>query len=112
MLLRSPDEAGDAAAKLERFRLANRDAGENLVLGLLADLRESSRELEERDDPILAAAKAEIDRLNGKYGGGFCLLCRKLPGPDLAGLGAEAGSDPGSAGPSGGREQPGLPGIG
>ena len=77
MLLRSPEEAGEAAAKLERFRLANRDAGENLVLGLLADLRESSRELEERDDPILAAAKAEIDRLNGKYGGGFCLLCRK-----------------------------------
>ena len=76
MLLRSPAEAREAAAKLERFRLANRDAGENLLLGLLADLRESSREKEEGDGPVLAAAAEEIERLNGKYGGGFCLLCR------------------------------------
>ena len=76
LLLRSPEEARKAAAKLERFRLANRDAGENLVLGLLADLREGSREREAEDGSILQAAAEEINRLNGKYGGGFCLLCR------------------------------------
>ena len=76
MLLRSPEEARAAAAKLERLRLANRDAGKELVLGLLADLRESRRETEEGDGPILKAAAEEIERLNEKHGGGFCLLCR------------------------------------
>lgn len=76
LLLRSPEEAREAAAKLERLRLANRDAGENLVLGLLADLRESPGEREAEDESILEAAAAELDRLNEKYGGGFCLLSR------------------------------------
>lgn len=76
LLLRSPEEAREAAARMERFRLANRDAGENLLLGILADLREGPREREEGDGPILEAAAEEIGRLNEKYGGGFCLLCR------------------------------------
>ena len=77
LLLRSPEEARWAAGKLERFHLANRDAGQHLVLGLLADLRESREERQAGDEAILEAAGAEIRRLNAVYGGGFCLLCRE-----------------------------------
>ena len=76
MLLRSPEEAREAAGRLERFRLANRDAGENLTLGILADLRECRQERQEGDEAILRAAQGEVERLCRKYGGGFCLLYR------------------------------------
>ncbi len=76
VLLTSPEEAAAAAARLESFRLANRDAGKELVFGLLADLRESDTETEPSDAGLLAAAANEIDRLNRVYGGGFCLFSR------------------------------------
>ena len=76
LLLRSPEEAREAVRRLEGFRLANRDAGENLTLGILADLRESRTQREDGDEAVLRAAAEEVDRLNRKYGGGFCLLCR------------------------------------
>ena len=41
VLLTSPSEAAAAAARLESLRLAYRDAGDQLLFGLLADLRES-----------------------------------------------------------------------
>ena len=76
VLLNSPEEATAAASRLESFRLANRDAGKELVFGLLADLGERDGEMDPRDEAMLDAAAKEIERLNGVYGGGFCLFTR------------------------------------
>ena len=76
VLLTGEKEARAAAEKLELFRLANRDAGEHLLFGLLADIPEGDREVCPEDEFILRAAADEIRRLNTKYGGGFCLLNR------------------------------------
>ena len=65
------------ARRLEEYRLANRDAGENLRFAILADLPETKHaELPEAKEWIAAAA-AEIEALNRKYGGGFYLLWRE-----------------------------------
>ncbi len=76
VLLTGEKEARAAAEKLELFRLANRDAGEQLVFGLLADLKEGEREASSSDEAVLQAAAAVIKRLNDTYDGGFCLLHR------------------------------------
>ena len=50
------------------IRLANRDAGENLLLGLLADLKEGRASRDPGDEGILAAAEQEIARAeDAKY---------------------------------------------
>ena len=77
VLLTGAKEAEEAAKKLELFRLANRDAGENLLFGLLADLKEGDSQDRPEDDEILRFAAAGIRRLNDTYGGGFCLLLRR-----------------------------------
>ncbi|MBR3556549.1 MAG: hypothetical protein IKN89_11610 [Oscillospiraceae bacterium] len=77
VLLTSGEEASEAAKKLELFRLANRDAGENLSFGLLADLKEGDSRCLPGDEEILRSASEEIRRLNDTYGGGFCLLHRQ-----------------------------------
>ncbi len=76
VLLTDEDEAAVAAKKLELFRLANRDAGENLLYGLLADLKEGDSRETPEDKRIIRSAADEIRRLNDTYGGGFCLLHR------------------------------------
>lgn len=76
VLLTGEEEAVQAVRQLERCSLANRDAGSQLCLGLLADLGEGSGETDPRDEAILRAAAAEIERLNARYGGRFCLLTR------------------------------------
>ncbi len=75
-LLTSPRAAAECAARLERYRLANRGAGSELVFGVLADLPEAESESLPSDAETVNAAAAEIRRLNGKYGGGFCLILR------------------------------------
>ncbi len=77
LLLTGEEEAREAVRKLELARLANRDAGENLVFGLLADLKEGESPVSPTDEGILRAAGEEIRRLNESYGGGFCLLHRQ-----------------------------------
>ena len=74
----SDEKQGESLARrLEEYRLANRDAGENLLFAVLADLPESGKaQLPEAQKWIDAAAK-EITALNAKYGGGFYLLCRE-----------------------------------
>lgn len=75
-LLTGEDSGGQYAALLERYRLANRDAGEELSFGLLADLRDSARPMGESDRRWVKGAQKAIDALNAKYGGGFYLFFR------------------------------------
>ena len=65
------------AALLEQYRLANRDCGKNLLMGILADLREADAEKTPDDEAVILAAARVIDELNRKYGGGFYLFTRR-----------------------------------
>ncbi len=76
-LLTGEDAGRDAAKNLEEFYLSNRDCGENLLFGILADLKEANKPELPEDQNYLLAAKEAIDRLNRKYGGGFYLFYRE-----------------------------------
>ncbi|NMA25300.1 MAG: hypothetical protein GX936_06500, partial [Clostridiales bacterium] len=76
ILLSSADSGRRAAGLLEEYRLCNRDAGKNLLFGILADLPDSKAESAADDARFIGSAKDEIDRLNTEYGGGFFLFCR------------------------------------
>lgn len=64
------------AGTVLEHRLANMDAGENLLFAVLADFPESQEDPIAGADAWLGAAKAEIDKINTAYGGGFFLLTR------------------------------------
>lgn len=76
-LLTCPGDAHTLAARLEEYALCNRDAGEQLLFGLLADLPEADMERTPIDPAILHAARTEIEALNARYGGRFYLFTRK-----------------------------------
>lgn len=76
-LITDEDSGKHFAALLEEFYLANRDCGKNLLMGILADLREAKTETVPEDKAIIAAAKRAINALNQKYGGGFYLFTRE-----------------------------------
>ena len=76
-LLTGEKDGPKFARLMEEYRLANRDAGENLLFGLLADLREAGQKRVREDGPILASARAAVEALNEKYGGGFYLFYRE-----------------------------------
>ena len=76
-LTAKPADAAALVDRLEEFRLCNREAGRNLVFGLLADLPESKTQRAEGDEAVLAAAKAAVDALNDRCGGGFYLFTRE-----------------------------------
>lgn len=76
-LLTCPGDAHTLAARLEEYALCNRDAGEQLLFGLLADLPEADMEHAPIDPAILRAAREEIEALNARYGGRFYLFTRK-----------------------------------
>ncbi len=74
--LLSDEETGPRLARrLEEYKLANRDCGEELLFALLADLPDSVQ-FPPKEAARLNDAAREIDRLNETYGGGFFLLCR------------------------------------
>lgn len=75
-LLTSPQSGEKLARRLEEYRLANRDSGKNLLFGILGDLPDAAEAVTERDAEILENAKAAVDCLNARYGGGFFLLIR------------------------------------
>ncbi|MDR0294374.1 MAG: hypothetical protein LBH95_09525, partial [Oscillospiraceae bacterium] len=75
-LLTGGQKGPDYAKKLEAYRLANRDAGENLLFGLLADLPDSTKKSRSTDERVLSAAQQAIFTLNRRYGGGFYLFTR------------------------------------
>lgn len=76
-LLTGENAGRDAAKNLEEFYLCNRDCGENLLFGILADLKEADQAQLPEDQGYLLAAKEAIDQLNRKYGGGFYLFYRE-----------------------------------
>lgn len=76
-LLTNENAGREAAKNLEEFYLSNRDCGENLMFGILADLKESATPELSGDKPCLFAAKEAVDALNRKYGGGFYLFYRE-----------------------------------
>ncbi len=75
-LLTGEDSGPGLAALLERYRLANRDAGPELRLGILADLPDSGTPMGEEGAGWLDSARRAVDALNEKYGGGFYLFFR------------------------------------
>ncbi len=76
-LLTCPGDAHTLAARLEEYALCNRDAGEQLLFGLLADLPEAAQAHKAGDEAILRAARTEIEALNARYGGRFYLFTRE-----------------------------------
>ena len=76
-LLTCPGDAHTLAARLEEYALCNRDAGEQLLFGLLADLPEAAQAHRAGDEAILHAAHTEIEALNARYGGRFYLFTRE-----------------------------------
>ncbi len=76
-LLTGENAGRDAAKNLEEFYLSNRDCGENLLFGILADLKEAGKAELPEDQNCLLAAKEAVERLNRKYGGGFYLFYRE-----------------------------------
>ncbi len=72
------EQSGEKFARLlEEYRLLNRDCGENLLFGILADLREHGAKTARTDGAVVASAKRAVDALNEKYGGGFFLFLRE-----------------------------------
>lgn len=76
-LLTCPGDAHTLAARLEEYALCNRDAGEQLLFGLLADLPEAAQAHRAGDEAILHAARTEVEALNARYGGRFYLFTRE-----------------------------------
>lgn len=75
-LLADESSGPKLAALLERYRLANRDSGSNLLFGILADLPDSTTPMGTKSREIVEKAGQAIDGLNRKYGGGFFLFFR------------------------------------
>lgn len=75
-LLTGEEEARRLCRRLEEQRMAARREGPELLFGLLADLPEARTETAPEDAALLRAAKAGIEALNTRYGGGFFLFTR------------------------------------
>ncbi|MDL2274187.1 hypothetical protein LJC34_06580, partial [Oscillospiraceae bacterium OttesenSCG-928-G22] len=76
-LLFAKDKGPDYAALLEKYHIANRDAGKNLLFGILSDLSDGKNPVEETDAEIIEHARQSVEALNRKYGGGFFLFTRE-----------------------------------
>lgn len=71
------EKSGDNyAALLEQYRLANRDSGDELRFGLLADLPDRDAPMGAEQRKWVRKAERAIEALNEKYGGGFYLFFR------------------------------------
>ena len=61
---------------LENYKIANRDAGNRLVFGLLADLPDAPVKRRPRDKQVIESVQKAIFELNRRHGGGFFLFMR------------------------------------
>ena len=75
-LLTDDETAPALARRLEEYRLANRDCGDELLFALLADLPDSETSPAPGGQARLDGARRAIESLNARYGGGFYLLTR------------------------------------
>jgi cyclic beta-1,2-glucan synthetase len=75
-LLTSEDSGAVLAKRLEEYRLANRDAGEELRFGILADLPDSPGPMGREQRIWVEKARQAVKALNETYGGGFYLFFR------------------------------------
>ena len=74
--LLTDDETGPRLVRrMEEYKLANRDCGDQLLFALLADLPDGT-EYPPAAASRLEAARSAVRALNGTYGGGFFLLSR------------------------------------
>jgi len=76
-LLTSESSGAVLGRRLEEYRLASRNCGENLLFGILADLPDAKTEKTPEDEKYIGAAKGAVDALNKKYGGGFFFFVRE-----------------------------------
>ncbi len=76
-LVTSAGKAVEHVKQLERYKTANKDAGANLVFGLLLDLKDAKTPTLQSDKMIIEAAASEIEALNKRHGGGFFLFTRE-----------------------------------
>jgi cyclic beta-1,2-glucan synthetase len=76
VLLTGEKDGKRFASLLERYMLANRNAGTNLLFGLLADMKDADSKNADNDEAILSAVREEIARLNNKYGYRFYFFIR------------------------------------
>ena len=76
-LLTAAQSGEELAHKLERYRLANRQAGKALLFGLLADLPDSGTPMGREQRQWVHTAEQAITALNEQYGGGFYLFFRQ-----------------------------------
>ena len=76
-LLTGEESGPRLASLLERYRLANRDAGPELRLGILADLPDSESPMGREGRRRAERARQAVEALNEKYGGGFYLFFRR-----------------------------------
>ncbi len=98
-LLTGEDSGPKLAALLERYRLANRDAGPQLRLGILADLPDSNTPMGTEGTSWMDSARRAVDALNEKYGGAS--ICSSAPRLSAGGTSATwAGSESGGRSPS------------
>lgn len=76
-IISNPDSAAQVCAKLEKYHNKNRNFGENLIFGVMVDLKDSKEEISDIDGVILSAAAKMIDRLNAQNDGKYLLFTRK-----------------------------------
>lgn len=75
-LLTGKDSGSKLCERLEHFYLSNRNCGDNLLFGILADLPEAKNAVTVDDPFFISAAAKAIEKLNGKYGQHFYLFTR------------------------------------
>ncbi len=75
-LLTGPSCPGDLAERLERYYLTNRQAGEEVSYGVLADLPDAPHPMTEAGRALLEDLRSQIEGLNRRHGVHFHLLFR------------------------------------
>ncbi len=70
-------DGAEYASLLEKYMLANRNAGPHLLFGILGDYKDSDSPFNGDDEAVLEATKIAIAALNSKYGERFFLFTRK-----------------------------------
>ncbi|GHU87587.1 hypothetical protein FACS1894202_02150 [Clostridia bacterium] len=71
-VISKPEQGSEFVAKLEQYYLSNRDAGENIRFGILADLPDRVQ----YNEAIWDTIKRDLERISRKYGRDFYLFTR------------------------------------